>query len=175
MACLSFDVPGSSPGLPQRSRRDSAVSLVATGPQGTVLPTDLIAAGLTCTCRNTRLFHAIAPKRRGALTAGLTAGPSAGPTAAGVTPAETTGHCIAFCFHDKLLSQGLNYTLETLGDQSQDGRGYPPRPFQHSIAGTTPHLHAYVCRELSDRRVACCLRFRRIATNSYTACAVRPY
>ena len=139
------------------------------------MPTDRTAVGLTCTCRDTRLFHAIAPKRRGALAADLSTSPNTGLTAARVTPAETTDNCIAICFHDKLLFQGLNYTLETLGDQSQDGRGYQPRPFQHSIAGTTPHLHAYVCRELSDRRVACYLRFRRIATNSYAARAARPY
>jgi DNA-binding transcriptional ArsR family regulator len=177
--------------------RRSTRLFAAIGPElRAALTAGLTAAGLTCARRSTRLFAAIGPKRRAALTAGLTAagltytrrgarfvddtGPELradltnGLTAAEVNPALMAGNCLAY-FHVTLPIKRLIARWTPPDYQSEDGRGYQPRPFQHSTAGTTPQTTVLQPLRTFGQACACCLRFRRIATNSYTACAVRPY
>ncbi|WP_179104111.1 hypothetical protein, partial [Burkholderia pseudomallei] len=145
--------------------RRSARLFAAIGPKRrAALTAGLTAAGLTCTRRSARLFAAIGPKRRAALTAGLTAagltytrrsarfvdetGPKMradltnGLTAAEVNPALTAGNCLAY-FHVTLPIKRLIARWTPPDYQSEDGRGYQPRPFQHSTAGTTPQTHRF--------------------------------
>ena len=96
--------------------------------------TGLTAAGLTYARRGARFVAAYDPELRAVLPTGL--------TAAEVDPTVTVGNGAAYC-HITPPIERLIARWTPPDYQSEDGRGYQPRPFQHSTAGTTPQTHRF--------------------------------